>query len=250
MPFFSALRPFCWQLALLVAATLAVSVRALALEVPPLEARVMDQAGLLDAERRKALEAELAAHERQTGHQLAVLTIKSLEGEPIEDYSMRVVEAWKLGHAKEDNGLLLLVAIADRKVRIEVGYGLEGEVPDALAGRIIRNVITPSFRSGDFAGGIERAMRALMQASAGKKVDLPERGATSAPKTSALWPLLMFVLMFLVLPLLARRGGLGGFIMLGGLGGGFGRGHGGFGGGGGFSGGGGGFGGGGASGNW
>ena len=244
MPSSLALRLLCVLLVLLAGAT-----PAFALEVPELKARVMDQAGLLGADRQQALEAELAAHERQTGHQLAVLTIKSLEGDPIEDYSLRVVEQWKLGHAKEDNGLLLLVAVADRKVRIEVGYGLEGEVPDALAGRIIRNVITPSFRSGDFAGGIEKATRALMQASAGKQVDLPDRGASSPPKAAAIWPFLMFVLMFLVVPILTRRRGHGGMIFLGGLGGGLGGGRGGFGGGG-FSGGGGGFGGGGASGNW
>jgi uncharacterized protein len=207
----------------------------------------MDQADLIDRERERQLEAKLRAHEQATQHQLAVLTIASLEGEPIEDYSMRVAESWKLGHAKEDNGLLLLVVAKEKKVRIEVGYGLEGEVPDVIAGRIIRNVIVPRFGQGNFAGGIEEAMQLLMNASAGKQVEIDGGGASFEPGFSNAWPLLVFLLLFLVLPAFGARRGRSGMLFWGGLGQ---SGFGGRSGGGGFSGGGGGFGGGGASGGW
>jgi len=111
-----------------------------------------------------------------------VLTVPSLEGEPIETYSMRVVEAWKIGHSRLDNGALLLVAPKERRARIEVGYGLEGAVPDVIAKRIIEDVMIPYFRAGDLAGGIAAGTEALMHAAAGEEVQAerrPER--TEAP---------------------------------------------------------------------
>jgi len=119
---------------------------AAALEVPPLGARVNDLAGLLTPEQRRALESELAAFEGETSHQVVVLTIPSLEGEAIESFSIRVVDEWKIGHRRLDNGVLLLVAAKDRRARIEVGYGLEGILPDAVAARIMREVMIPRFR--------------------------------------------------------------------------------------------------------
>src|SRR5690606_12649040 len=114
---------------------------ALALDVPPLRGRVNDTAGLLSTEARSALEERLRAHEEATGQQFVLLTIPGLEGEPIENYSIAVVEKWKLGREKEDDGLLLLVSAGDRKMRIEVGYGLEGDIPDAIASRVTREVL-------------------------------------------------------------------------------------------------------------
>jgi uncharacterized protein len=244
---------------------------AFALEVPKLGGRVNDYADLLPADVEQRLTQSLEAYEQKTGQQFVVLTIDSLAGDPIEDFSIRTVEAWKLGTKKEDNGLLLLVSKGDKKARVEVGYGLEGDIPDAFAARVVRNVMLPDFRRGDYPAGIERALAALMTAGAGGKAELPpdpKRGR-APPNQLPWWAVLLFFLAvpFIVLSMAARAGGNalgrmgrrgrdygGGFLggSLGGLGGGGfgGRGGGGFGGGGGFSGGGGGFGGGGASGSW
>ncbi|MBI3179276.1 MAG: TPM domain-containing protein, partial [Deltaproteobacteria bacterium] len=127
---------------------------AAALAVPALRQRVTDLAGLLTSDVHAQIESDLAAHEAKTSQQFAVLTVPTLAGDPLEDFSMRVVEAWKLGRKDGDNGLLMLVAVKERKIRIEVGYGLEGNIPDALASRVVRNVMQPRFREGDYTGGI------------------------------------------------------------------------------------------------
>lgn len=129
-----------------------------ALDVPPLERRVTDLAGILSSSVVTTLEAELEQLEAETGAQLAVLTVPSLDGEVLESYSLRVVETWKLGTEELDNGVLLLIARDDRKIRIEVGYGLEGVLPDARCGRIIDSVMTPAFRQGEFSEGTLRAV--------------------------------------------------------------------------------------------
>jgi uncharacterized protein len=146
------------------------------LAVPPLRARVTDLADLLTAPQQQALEEKLAAFERETTHQVAVLTVPSLEGEPIEQYSIRVVDAWKLGRADVDNGALLLVSSGDRRVRIEVGYGLEGVIPDAIASRIVRDVILPRFRRGEMAEGISAGVDAILAAARGEAVPAPPAG--------------------------------------------------------------------------
>jgi uncharacterized protein len=239
--------------------------RAEALEPPQLTARVNDRAALLPAASASELEAKLAAHEKKTGHQFAILTIPSLEGDPIEDFSIRTVQKWKLGHAKVDDGLLVLVAKSERKVRIEVGYGLEGKIPDAIASRIIRNSMVPLFRRGDFAGGIEAGVNALIEVDDGGGASpSPQTGTGSGEPGGSGLALLILLIPMLGVFLLLRGlfGGFGGFAGgrwgggyggYGGYGGGSwggGSSWGGGGGGGGFSGGGGGFGGGGASGGW
>ena len=135
---------------LLIVLLMAATSPALALDVPPLKARVTDLAGLFTSTAVSEMERQLTALEEETGAQLAVLTIPSLEGEVLENYSLKVVEAWQLGQAQQDNGVLILIARDDRKIRIEVGYGLEGVLPDVLAGRIIDNAMKPAFRQGDF----------------------------------------------------------------------------------------------------
>jgi uncharacterized protein len=222
-----------------------------ALEVPPLTGRVIDRANVLSPQIEGQLQAQLEGYERSTGHQLAVLTVPSLEGDPIEDYTLRVVENWKLGKKDKDDGILLFVAVQDRKIRIEVGYGLEGDVPDAFVGRIIRDVMAPAFRQGDLGFGISRAVSAIMAATGGSGEALPPPRRTRSHDGGGLPPYLL--LGILVLLFLGGGRGMGGFIVGSALGG-LGRG-GGFGGGGsrqsgGFRGGGGGFGGGGASGGW
>ena len=257
-------------------ALLVVRLPAFAREVPNLAGRVNDDARLLSSEQAARIEQSLAACEKKTGHQVVVLTIDSLEGDPLEDFSIRTVERWKLGRKKVDDGLLLLVVKRERKVRIEVGYGLEGSIPDAVSSRVIRGVIVPAFRSGDYAGGIERGLDALMRADTGDST-LPATEPPGGGPGRAPWffPFLLFLPFIGVFWLLRRffgggppgyggsrrYGGWGGYGgwgagVGGGLGGGWGRGGGGGGGwgggggGGGFSGGGGGFGGGGASGSW
>ncbi|HZV56871.1 MAG TPA: TPM domain-containing protein, partial [Sphingobium sp.] len=122
---------------------------------PKLTGRVVDDAGLLTPPQRQALEARLAAFEASTRQQLVVATVRDLGGNDIADYGYRLGRAWGIGQAGVNNGVILLVAPNERRVRIEVGYGLEPVLTDALSGRIIRQIITPRFKNGDFAGGIE-----------------------------------------------------------------------------------------------
>ncbi|MDH4070024.1 MAG: TPM domain-containing protein, partial [Ignavibacteria bacterium] len=136
-------------------------------DVPFLSGRVNDTAGMLSGSALQELEAMLKVHEDSTSNQVAVLTVASLEGEVLEEYSFRVAETWALGQAEKDNGVLILVARDDRKVRIEVGSGLEGDLTDALSGRIIRNEIVPRFRDGDFDAGLVQGTRAVLAAIEG-----------------------------------------------------------------------------------
>lgn len=141
---------------------------AAALDVPFLSGRVTDEARLLDANTSAALEQTLKAYETRTGRQIAVLTIPSLGGESLEEFSIKVARTWKLGRKGKDDGVLILIAKDDRKVRIEVGYGLEGALPDILAGRIIREVMVPRFRGGAFAAGIQEGTSAVITALDGR----------------------------------------------------------------------------------
>jgi len=146
---------------LLAVAALLVAAAAQAVDVPFLAGHVNDTAGLLGPAERDRVESLLAELERTTGAQVVVLTVESLAGEAIEDYSLRVAETWKLGQREKDNGVLVVVASADRKMRIEVGYGLEGVLTDARSRRILDEVMRPRFRAGDFAGGIAGAAETI-----------------------------------------------------------------------------------------
>jgi len=138
--------------------------------VPFLSGRVVDEAGMIPADARQRIEQKLAAYEQRTGNQAAVLTVDSLDGEPIEDYSVRVAQTWKLGQKGKDNGVLLLIAKQDRKMRIEVGYGLEPTLTDLKSSRIIDNTIRPDFQKGDFGAGIEHGVDAILTALNGGEV--------------------------------------------------------------------------------
>jgi uncharacterized protein len=243
------------------AVLVALACAARALEVPPAPlGRVSDFAGLLAPADRQRLESRLEAIEAASSNQFALALFRSLEGDDLEGFSIRLADAWKVGHKGRDNGLLLLVFSGDRKVRIEVGKGLEGAIPDAVAGRVIRDVLAPRFRQGDYAGGLLAAVEALDAASRGEFKPLPEKRRRVSGPLSGVVPFLVLFVFWLLAARLNRaahygRHGRGGSWWWmgpwGGLGGG-GLGGGGFsgGGGGGFSGGGGGFGGGGASGRW
>lgn len=234
-----------------------------ALEFPALSGRVVDQAVLLDGQTRSQLSQMLEAHEQTTSEQVVVVTVPDLQGTDIADYGYQLGRAWGIGQKGKDNGALLIVAKAERKVRIEVGYGLEGQLTDAQSSIIINNVIVPSFRQGDFAGGIRAGAAAMLQVLGGDPLAEPQRSNAQAEgreQQRLPWP--AFLILIIIVIVMIRgggggrggRGGGGGSVLTGAVLGsvlGGGRGGGGFGGGGGgFGGGGGGFGGGGASGGW
>jgi uncharacterized protein len=155
----------------------AVAGPAAAADVPFLTGRVVDDAEVLRPETRQKLAALLKAHEERTTNQVVVLTVPSLEGESVEDYARQVFEAWKLGRKDKDNGVLILVAPSDRRMRIEVGYGLEGTLPDAVAGRIVRNQMTPRFKANDFDGGITDGVESVVAVLEGRGGDVTAANA-------------------------------------------------------------------------
>ena len=245
---------------------------------PKLTGRVVDAANLLSPEQEAQLTAMSEATEQATGRQLVVATIADLQGYPIEDYGYKLGRDWKIGQSEADNGIILLVAPTERKVRIEVGYGLEPIMTDALSGMIIRDTILPAFRSGDMAGGIVAGATAIneqlklpLEAAEARAKQLIDAGQKKRSGNDAkgwfvaiFW---IFVVLMIILPMLIgaargkkyRRGsapvviwgpGWGGGGSSGGSSWGGGGGSSWGGGGGGFSGGGGSFGGGGASGGW
>jgi uncharacterized protein len=234
--------------------------------IPPLESRVTDKVGMLTQPQRNALENVLTEYESRTGSQIAILLVSSTAPEAIEQYSIRVADAWKIGRKGMDDGVILIAAKdnppALRRLRIEAGLGVQGVLTDAQSKRVLQDVIAPHFRQNDFYGGLVAGVSAItallnqeqFPAPAAKR---PQRGADSS--LIGLIPLLFFVLMFIggIRSRSRRRNVLGnnhwgppaGIILGSGMGRRGGFGGGGFGGGG-FSGGGGGFNGGGASGNW
>lgn len=149
-------------LAILSLITIFGAPKLFALEVPPLKGRVNDYAGILSSSTKQQLEGILGELEKTDSTQIAVLTIPSLEGEPLEEFSIKVADQWKIGQKGFDNGAILLIALKERKVRIEVGYGLEGSLTDLMAGRIIANVIVPQFRAGNFDQGVIDGVHAMI----------------------------------------------------------------------------------------
>jgi uncharacterized protein len=143
--------------------SLALTTLSFALDVPPLTGRVVDLAHVLPPNTIESLTARLKAHEETTSNQVTVLVLPSLEEEPLESFSHRVATTWKLGQKGTDNGVLLLVAMKERKIRIEVGYGLEGALTDARSAQIIRSEIVPRFRAGDAPGGVAAGVDAILK---------------------------------------------------------------------------------------
>jgi uncharacterized protein len=163
------------------------------LEVPPLRGRVNDLAHVLGPERAATLEAELAAYEEETAHQLVLLTLPSTHGEPIADFSVRVFEAWSLGQKDLDNGLLLVVAPEDRTAWITTGYGLEGAVPDLVAARIVREQMAPLFREQRLEEGIGMGIAALMEAARGERIaEAPASRQTGREPDAQPWQVVFF----------------------------------------------------------
>lgn len=258
--------------------------------IPELWARVTDETNTLNTNEKQALENYLQSLEQEKGSQVAVLIVASTEPEPIEDYAIRVAEKWKLGRKGVDDGVLLLIAKDDRRLRIEVGYGLEGAITDAQSRRIIEDYITPNFKQGNFVGGINEGVAAIAKLIAGEELPEPTHSSRSADGDGISgWAIVIFIGALILAGMTKEKlgtwksKGLGSavafiagilvfglgmafmitifFLIFSSVSGGAGRGGGGFygggfggggsfGGGGGFSGGGGSFGGGGASGGW
>jgi uncharacterized protein len=241
-----------------------------ALDVPPPPTQwFTDRAGIVAPTEGDLLNRKLEQFEQSSGAQFIIYTFPSLEDESLEDFTIRCVEQWKVGQKKYDNGLVLFVFVKEQKLRVEVGYGLEGTITDAFSSRVIREYIAPAFQQRQYGAGLNAAADAIIAKIRGGEAPVPpmqrpDSGTQSDGEDIGIVPviIILFVVFFFILPMFSRRrSGCGGcvfpmFFPGGGItmgGGGF-RGGGGFGGGGfgggGFSGGGGGFGGGGASGGW
>ena len=155
--------------------------------MPELKTRVTDLADVIPADREAALEATLAEFERRKGSQIAVLLVPSTAPEEIEQYSIRVVDAWKLGRKAVDDGALLIIATDDRRLRIEVGRGLEGVLTDLTSNRIITEIIRPRFREGDYAGGVEAGVDRIIRLVDGEPLPEPEAGADGRESGASPW---------------------------------------------------------------
>jgi uncharacterized protein len=241
---------------------------------PPLTGRIVDEAGLLSSEDKRALEGELKALEEKSTDQLVIFTARSLQGYPIEDFGYRLGRFWQIGQKDKNNGVILIVAPNDRQVRIEVGRGLEPQLTDLMSKLIIDNAILPAFRRNDFAGGIKAGVRDIRDVLLGDAEAVKQRarsGAKRSPATGGNISLLILAFFILIAFIMVwaqarqaaspsatarRRSGARAlpppapWWSSGGWGGGWGGGGGSSGGGGDFSGGGGDFGGGGSSGSW
>ncbi len=252
-------RPLPRALLALVLVALWIGAAFAAANFPALSGRVVDEAHILSPVTIANLERKLADLEQKSRIQLVVATVPSLDGQEIEPYANALFRFWKLGEAKENNGALLLIAPKERRVRIEVGYGLEGTLTDAISSLIIANAIAPRFRVGDFNGGVTRGVDDIIttlttDSAEWKPKPQDVRAEGEASLFDAIAPFLIFLFILFVITRAGRRGGGGNVVFIpmgGGFGGRGGFGGGGFGGGGGgFSGGGGSSGGGGASGGW
>ena len=183
--------------------------------VPELSRRVTDLTATLDAAQVAALEGKLAAFEAQQGSQIAVLIVPTTQPEDIAQFGIRVAEQWKIGRAKIDDGVILIVARDDRMLRLEVGYGLEGAIPDAIAKRVIAETITPYFKAGDYYGGINAGVQQLMRLIEGEQLPPPSASGTGGDDG----PFVMLIVGGLIagwlLSLLMSRPAAGGVAALG-----------------------------------
>ena len=187
-----------------------------ALEVPQLQGFVNDYAGMISPHTKTELENELRAFEQTDSTQMVILTNPSLEGEVLEEFSIRVADSWKIGQKNKDNGIILLVAQQERKIRIEVGRGLEGRLTDMMAGRIIDLVLKPRFKRGDYDGGLLAGVHALMDATRGE-FQADERHSVQKPdRVSQFFTFLVFgAMIMLVLGSMSRiLGGIAGAVGL------------------------------------
>src|ERR1700724_3278778 len=193
---------------------------AFALDFPQLTGRVVDQAGVMSADSRSAIETKLKDLEDKSGIQLVVATVKSLQGSDIETYANQLFRTWKLGQAQKNNGVLLLVAPAEHKVRIEVGYGLEGTLTDALSSVIISSAIVPRFKANDYSGGIERGVDGIISVLSGDTADwqpkVSGRPDDGSPISGALFFVVFVCVLIYILWLCRKSGTPGRYVSRGG----------------------------------
>jgi uncharacterized protein len=183
--------------------------------VPELSRRVTDLTATLSVEQIATLENKLAAFEAQRGSQIAVLLVPTTQPEDIAQYGIRVAEQWKVGRAKIDDGVILIVAKDDRKLRLEVGYGLEGPIPDAIAKRVIAETITPYFKAGDYYGGIDAGVTQLMRLIEGEQLPPPAASASGGGDTPYVLLIVGGIVAGWLLSLLMSRPAAGGVAALG-----------------------------------
>lgn len=236
-----------WKLPVAVYLLLATGLIHASNHFPTLSGRVVDNANMLDQAGEQRLTALLEGHQNATSNQLVIVTLPDLGGVDIETYGYQLGRSWGIGQKGKDNGLLLIVAKKERKIRIEVGYGLEGSLTDAISSNIINSVILPEFKKGQFGNGIEQGATAIIQALGGQyKMKKGRGGSANKDLDNFKIVFIIFIFIFIAFNFFSngRRSRRGGYYGSG-SGGGFSGG-----GGGGFSGGGGSFGGGGASGGW
>jgi len=261
----ASLRSRVGALATVLVALIASHALADTLPLPALTGRVVDQADILGTSEESRLTNKLRDLETKTSIQLVVVTLPSLRGSPIEDWGLALGRTWAIGQKGKDNGVLLVVAPNDRELRIEVGYGLEGTLPDATADSIIRNVIVPRFKAGNMAGGVSDGVDAIIKVLTGSGEEFTPSRSEVIGQTLSQWIPVLIIGLFVILVVVGQfrrgfrgagrhsgryyRNSGGGWLYVDDSGRGSGSGFGG-GSGGGFSGGGGGFGGGGASGRW
>ncbi len=262
----AGLSAFLAALATAAAASVFVAAAAAAEQLPPPPARYFnDYAGLVGAADAQRLDAKLKAFDEQTSNQVVVAIFPELPSPSLEDFTIRTAQSWRAGREKLDNGVVLFVFVKDRKSRIEVGYGLEGALPDITAKHILDDELAARFRTGDFAGGLEAAIDAIIAATRGEykaPSPSPRSAAPALDSDKILFIIIALVIVFQLIGAFRRRGRWATYSGSGWSGGGWGGGGGGWSsgggwsggggssGGGGFSGGGGSFGGGGASGSW
>jgi len=200
---------------LVVAVATTTATFAQSLTFPALTGRVVDEAGILDAQTRATLETLSADLEAKSTDQLVVVTLKSLQGTSIEDYGYQLGRHWQIGQKDKNNGVLLIVAPNERKVRIEVGYGLEGTLTDLISNFIIQNAILPRFRSNDFPGGITRGAQDIAQVLTGDAEEYKQRAARNNaaqdadPIDGLIMAVFIFIMVLIIMNALANRGGRG-----------------------------------------
>ena len=193
-------------LSLIVMLCTLTSVQAADIAFPELTGRVVDQAGLLDVSAKAQLEQKLADYERESSNQIVVVTLTTLQGQPIEDYGYKLGRHWQLGQKERNNGAILLVVPSERQVRIEVGYGLEPVLTDAASRIIIERIILPHFREKDIAGGITAGVDAMIAATRGEFQGLPQK-TTPAEDSAISIGGFIFLLLLIWMMRRATRGG-------------------------------------------
>jgi uncharacterized protein len=184
--------------------SVAAAARALDIEVPRNDGWVTDLAGLLSPSEEQSLEALMESYRQGTKHEIALLTVPDLKGQPIERFALEVGRAWGIGGKEQNNGALLVVSKADRSVRIEVGRGLEGNLTDSISGRIIRDVIVPRFKRGDFPGGLRQGIEAIHSAIGGDYGKLPKNRAPVSPEFVGVTVQVFLIVLFLFVAFLSR----------------------------------------------